>query len=419
MKQPIAKVRGMHDYVGTEFAQMQTVINVAAHQAHLYGYQGITTPILEKAELFARTAGEASDVVMKEMYRFTDQGGEDLALRPEGTASVVRAVITEGLTQTLPQKFFYSGAMFRRERPQKGRLRQFHQCAVEYIGTKSPFADAEVIVCGYRILQRLNINTKLEINTLGELESRDKWRDALRDYYKAHQGKLSEASISRIERNPLRILDSKDEGDQVLNDSAPSFAEFITAEEQDFYEQVKAYLDDAGVAYVENPKLVRGLDYYNHTAFEFISDQIGAQGTVLAGGRYDGLSAMIGGPKDLPSVGWASGVERLMLLADFARLDMAHNIVGMIPAGDDNITHTAAIAETLRASGIAITLIPNGTMKQKFNRANQMGVNYLLICGDDEMKQNALKLKDMQTGDEQLLTLDAVISKFKNEQSNV
>ena len=412
MKQPIAKVRGMHDYVGTEFAQMQTVINIAAHQANLYGYQGITTPILEKAELFARTAGEASDVVMKEMYRFTDQGGEDLALRPEGTASVVRAVITGGLTQTLPQKFFYSGAMFRRERPQKGRLRQFHQCAVEYIGTQSPFADAETIICGYRILQKLNISAKLEINTLGRYQSRDSWRDALRAYYNAHRGKLSQASIDRITRNPLRILDSKDAGDQEINENAPLFAEFISNDEREFYNKVKAYLDEAGLEYVENPKLVRGLDYYNDTAFEFISDQIGAQGTVLAGGRYDGLSEMIGGPKHLPSVGWASGVERLMLLADFGKLKMQHNILGLIPAGDDNISHASNNAEKLRAAGIAVTLIPNGQMKQKFNRANQLGLSHVLICGDDEIKQNALKLKNMQTGDEQLLTLDALIAKF-------
>ncbi len=410
MPQPINKVRGMHDYVGAEFDHLQYVIETARHQASLYGYTPMATPILEKAELFYRTAGESSDVVMKEMYRFTDQGDEDLALRPEGTASVVRAVISGGLTQNLPQKFFYSGPMFRRERPQKGRLRQFHQCAVEYIGTASPFADAEVIICGAKILQKLGIKARLEINSLGRMESREAWRTALRDYFTAYQDKLSEISRERIARNPLRILDSKDENDRDINQNAPMFAEFITNDEQEFYDRVKHYLQEAKIEFIENPVLVRGLDYYNDTAFEFISDEIGAQGTVLAGGRYDGLSAMIGGPKQMPSVGWASGVERLILLA---QLDLKHDEqFGFIPAADGNLTDALHYAETLRDAGIAVNLIPNGSLKQKFTRANQMKLNMVFICGDDEIAQQKLKMKNMQNGEESYISIDALIKKF-------
>ena len=282
-----------------------------------YGYAEVATPIFEFTEVFARTLGETSDVVTKEMYSFTDRGGEALTLRPEYTAGVARAFISGALGQNLPVKLFCSGPMFRYERPQKGRLRQFHQIDVEVIGAPEPLADVEVIALGAQILRALGLaeHVRLELNTLGDPESRQAYRDRLVGYLSAYRDRLSPDSQARLERNPLRILDSKDEGDREILKGAPTLDASLNEASKAFFAGVRAGLDALGIAYAINPMLVRGLDYYTHTAFEFTTDRLGAQGAVLAGGRYDGLVAAMGGP-DTPGIGWAAGVERLAMLLD-------------------------------------------------------------------------------------------------------
>ena len=291
-------VRGTRDLIGEEHRRHAHVIDTARRIAGLYGFDEWSTPIFEDTRVFARTLGDTSDVVTKEMYTFEDRGGESVTLRPEGTAGVCRALVSNGLTQSLPQKVFYHGPMFRYERPQKGRYRQFHQIGAELIGPAEPLADAEVIAMGWAILQALGVagSTVLELNTLGDAPSRQAYRAALVEYFTAHQHGLSAESRERLARNPLRILDSKDAGDRSLVEGAPAIEASLTAEAAAFYDGLRRQLRLFGVPFRENPRIVRGLDYYNHTAFEFVTDQLGAQGTVLGGGRYDGLVAQMGGP---------------------------------------------------------------------------------------------------------------------------
>src|SRR5256885_9513629 len=293
----------------------------------------MATPIFEFPEVFPRPIGEHPDIVAKEMYTFIDRGGEEVTLRPENTAGVVRAVISNGLGQSVPLKFFYSGPMFRYERPQKGRFRQFHQIGVELIGVAQPQADIEVIALGQRILRMLGIADRvvLELNTLGDPESRAAYRDALVGYFSARISELSEDSRRRLERNPLRILDSKDPGDQRLAAEAPDFAEYLNDTSREFSARVRDELDMLGIAYRLNPRLVRGLDYYTHTAFEFVTTDLGAQGTVIGGGRYDGLVELMGGPA-MPGVGWAAGIERLAML--IAEPPPAPRPVALVPLAE-------------------------------------------------------------------------------------
>ena len=306
--------------MGDDQRRHARVVSLARSTAALYGFDEWSTPIFEDTRVFARTLGDTSDVVTKEMYTFADRGGDSLTLRPEGTAGICRALVTAGLTQALPQKIFYTGPMFRYERPQKGRYRQFHQIGAELIGSPDPLADAEIMALGWDILGALGLahDVVLELNTLGDAASRDGYRAALVAYFTVHRAALSPDSQDRLERNPMRILDSKDEGDRALVAGAPTIAAHLTAEAGAFYGGVKRYLAAFGVPFTENPRIVRGLDYYSHTAFEFVTTRLGAQGTVMAGGRYDGLVAEMGGPPT-PAVGWAAGVERLsMLLAQAA-----------------------------------------------------------------------------------------------------
>ncbi|WP_297493304.1 histidine--tRNA ligase, partial [Acidocella sp.] len=308
-------VRGTRDLIGDDAARHFHVVETARRIAALYGFAEWQTPIFEDTKVFSRTLGETSDVVTKEMYTFEDRGGESVTLRPEGTAGVCRALITNGLTQTLPQKVFYTGPMFRYERPQKGRYRQFHQIGIELIGPATPLADAEIIAAGWRILNALGIAeaVELQVNTLGDAASRAAYREALVNYFSRYAGDLSEDSKLRLAKNPLRILDSKDEGDRKLVADAPRMQACLTAEAQGFFASLQEYLATFGVPFIHNPHIVRGLDYYNHTAFEFVTHALGAQGTVLAGGRYDGLVEQMGGPC-VPGVGWAAGIERLAML---------------------------------------------------------------------------------------------------------
>src|ERR1700720_3607214 len=310
-------VRGTQDLLPDAARRHRQVSETARAAASLYGFDEIVTPIFEFTEVFARPIGEHTDIVAKEMYTFSDRGGEEITLRPENTAGVVRAVLSNGLTQATPLKFFYSGPMFRYERPQKGRFRQFHQIGVELLGVAQPQADIEVIALGQRILKTIGIADRvvLELNTLGDPESRAAYREALVGYFSARVSELSEDSRRRLERNPLRILDSKDPGDQRLAAEAPDFAAYLNDASREFFARVRDGLDQLGIAYRLNPRLVRGLDYYTHTAFEFVTTDLGAQGTVLAGGRYDGLVELMGGPS-VAGGGWGAGIQRLGALLD-------------------------------------------------------------------------------------------------------
>src|SRR5271169_5091477 len=330
---PPQPARGTQDLLPEVARRHRRITETARSLSELYGFAEMATPIFEFTEVFARPIGEATDIVAKEMYTFKDRGGEDVTLRPENTAGVVRAVLSNGLIQSAPVKFFYNGPMFRYERPQKGRFRQFHQIGVELIGVAQAQGDIEVIALGSRILDMLGIRarTVLELNTLGDPESRAAYREALVSYFSAHASQLSEDSLRRLERNPLRIFDSKEESDQQVSVGAPEFSQNLTPASRDFFSQVCDGLDRLGIGYQLNPRLVRGLDYYTHTAFEFVTADLGAQGTVMGGGRYDGLVEMMGGPA-LRGVGWAAGIERLAML--IAEPPSAPRPIAVVPIGD-------------------------------------------------------------------------------------
>ena len=387
-------VRGTQDLLPAEQRRHRAVVDAARRIAERYGYQEIATPIFEFTEVFARPIGETTDIVAKEMYTFKDRGGEEITLRPEYTAGIVRSIISNGLTQSLPLKLFASGPMFRYERPQKGRFRQFHQIDVELIGVAQPAGDVEVIALGTEILDALGVlkRTELELNTLGDTPSRLAYRDALVKFYKDHHHKLSEDSRHRLERNPLRILDSKDEGDRRINAQAPSFAGFLTPASRDFYAEVKRGLDALGIPYKENPRLVRGLDYYCHTAFEFTTSDLGAQGAVLAGGRYDGLMGVMGGP-ETPGVGWAGGIERLALM--IAEPPAGPRPIALIPIGAEGEALALKLAFELRREGFAVDLAYSGNLKKRLQRANKVNARAAVILGEDELKRGVAAIRDL------------------------
>jgi len=397
-------VRGTHDLLPEDGRKHRFIIDTARDLSARYGYEEIATPIFEFTEVFKRTLGDTSDVVTKEMYTFADRSGDMITLRPEGTAGVARALISGGLSQNLPLKFFYTGPMFRHERPQKGRLRQFHQIGIELLGVAAPLGDVEIIALGAHILDALGVlsSTKLELNTLGDNESRDAYRAVLVDYFKGHFDKLSEDSRERLERNPLRILDSKDAGDRALVADAPVFDEYLTPAARDFFTQVRDGLDRIGIAYTLNPRLVRGLDYYGHTAFEFTTDALGAQGTVLAGGRYDGLVATMGGPAT-PGVGWAAGIERLAMLTEGAAA--APCPVAVIPVGAAAEAVALELTHKLRRAGIAADLGYSGNLSRRMKRANKLGARRAVILGDDELAQGVATLRNMETGEQESVPL--------------
>jgi histidyl-tRNA synthetase len=390
-------VRGTRDLIGEDQRRHQQVIETARRVAATYGFDEWATPVFEDTRVFARTLGDTSDVVMKEMYTFTDRGGDSITLRPEATAGICRALVTNGLTQSLPQRVFYAGPMFRYERPQKGRYRQFHQIDVELIGAPEPLADAEVIACGWDVLTALGISgdVTLELNTLGDRESRDAYRTALVDYFTAHSKLLSKDSLDRLGRNPMRILDSKDEGDRQLVDDAPTIAPYLTATAAAFYDQLKSHLTRFGVPFVENPRIVRGLDYYGHTAFEFVTSRLGAQGTVMAGGRYEGLVQEMGGPS-IPGIGWASGVERLaMLLTEDIATPRG---VAVIPLGDVAEAAALDILQSLRHAGIRAEMAYRGNLKRRMERANKANARVAVILGEAELERGVAQVKDLDSG---------------------
>ena len=389
--------RGTSDLLPQDMAGHRHVINTAKTISLSFGFEEMATPIFEFTEVFARPLGETSDVVSKETYSFTDRGGEALTLRPEGTAGVVRALISAGLTQTLPQKFFYAGPMFRYERPQKGRMRQFHQIGVELLGVPGAVGDAEVITMGHMILSRLGVADKciLNINTLGDTESRLAYRQALVKYLSAFRGQLSEDSQRRLDLNPLRILDSKDEGDIALLVDAPRLDHYLNADSKAHFDAVRRYLDAAEIPAIINPRLVRGLDYYGHTTFEFITDALGAQGTVMAGGRYDGLAAMLGGG-DVSGVGWAAGIERLAMLADVPP-QQAVNVM-MIGMSDDHMARLFPLAVSLRQQGLRVETGYAPHLGKQMKRADRIEARHVVILGDDEAARGVAILRSMVDG---------------------
>ncbi len=392
-------VRGTRDLLGEELRRHRRVSETGRHLALRYGFEEIATPIFEFTEVFARTLGEASDVVTKEMYTFADRSGERLTLRPEGTAAVVRAAISGGLLQAVPLKLFYQGPMFRYERPQKGRLRQFHQIGVEVLGAGEPAADVEVILLGQHLLEELGVaqRVRLHLNTLGAPDDRRRYREALVAYLSQHRHRLSADSRRRLELNPLRILDSKDPADREVVADAPRMEAFLAPESRAFFEEVKARLGDLGLAFHQDPYLVRGLDYYTHTTFEFLTDELGAQGAVLAGGRYDGLVRQMGGP-DLPGVGWAAGVERLaMLLAD---APPAPRPTAVVPVAAEDEGPAWRLALALRRAGFVVDLAYRGGVRARMKRANRLGCRFALFLGEDERARGVVKLRDLDTGEE-------------------
>jgi histidyl-tRNA synthetase len=411
----LQSVRGTQDLLPAQMRRHRAVSETARRVAERYGFEEMATPIFEFTEVFERPIGETTDIVSKEMYSFTDRGGENITLRPENTAGVVRAVLSNALTQSTPLKFFYSGPMFRYERPQKGRFRQFHQIGIELIGVAQPQADIEIIAVGARILAELGIleRTELELNTLGDTASRHAYRAALVAYYDNHLADLSEDSRRRLERNPLRILDSKDQGDMRVNQSAPPYSDYLNEASRDFFAAVRRGLDAIGIAYRISPKLVRGLDYYCHTAFEFVTSDLGAQGTVMGGGRYDGLVGVMGGP-ETPGVGWAAGIERLaMLIAEPS--DLARPIA-IVPVGEAAELPALRLAERLRRAGFVIDQGYSGNVGRRLKRANKIAARAAILLGEDELKTEAATVRDLDSGEQvsvPLASLEDHLARFR------
>jgi histidyl-tRNA synthetase len=413
---PLQPARGTQDLLPEAARRHRHVTETSRTTAELYGFTEIATPIFEFTEVFARPIGETSDIVAKEMYTFTDRGGEEVTLRPENTAGVVRAILSNGLVQNAPLKFFYAGPMFRYERPQKGRFRQFHQIGVELIGVAQPQGDIEVIALGDRILDTLGVRkrTVLELNTLGDPDSRAAYRQALISYFSAHVAKLSEDSMRRLERNPLRIFDSKDEGDQRITAGAPPFAEYLNSASREFFARVCDGLDRLGIGYRLNPRLVRGLDYYTHTAFEFITADLGAQGTIMGGGRYDGLVEMMGGPA-MPGVGWAAGIERLAMM--IAGPPPPPRPIALVPIGDAGERVALELAEKLRSAGYSIDLSYSGNLARRMRRADRLHARAAVLIGDDEIARNTATLRNLDSGAQYelpLADLPSQIASFLN-----
>ncbi|MDP1028569.1 histidine--tRNA ligase [Sphingomonas sp. KR1UV-12] len=374
------RVRGTQDIFGDEQRRFAHVLATFERVRALYCFQRVDVPVFEATEVFARSIGETTDVVSKEMYTFPDRGGDSLTLRPEFTAGLARAYLTEGWQQYAPLKLATSGPVFRYERPQKGRYRQFHQIDAEVIGAPEPAADVELLVLADQLLRELGIEgVTLQLNTLGDAETRDAWRQALVDHFEAHRAELSEDSLTRLAKNPLRILDSKDPRDRPTADSAPDIDAFLTPEARVFFDAVTAGLDAAGVAWTRNPRLVRGLDYYRHTAFEFVTDRLGAQGTVLAGGRYDGLIESLGGPATA-GVGWAAGVERLAMLLH----DVAPGPIKIAVVADQPDLERVAIrvSRVLREGGIVIDRSFRGSAKKQVEAAKKRYLDGVLFVRD-------------------------------------
>jgi histidyl-tRNA synthetase len=402
MAKTLQAVRGMNDILPGESSVWQYLEDTLRDVVHAYGYREIRLPLLEKTELFKRSIGEVTDIVEKEMYTFDDRNGDSLTLRPEGTASCVRACMEHGLLHNQVQRLWYAGPMFRHERPQKGRYRQFHQIGVEAFGMAGPDIDAEMIFMTARMWERLGLQgAVLQVNSLGTLAARADYRTALVAWLRAHETALDDDSRRRLESNPLRILDSKNPEMQSLIEDAPRLPDYLDEESRTHFSALCALLDSAGLEYKVNPRLVRGLDYYSKTVFEWVTDQLGAQGTICAGGRYDGLVEYLGG-KPAPAIGFALGLERLLALleAGGATLPASLPHVYLVLNGARGVQEGMVFAETLRAALPGLRLLSNcgnGSFKSQFKRADKSGAEYALVMGDDEAEQGTLILKPLRS----------------------
>lgn len=409
-------VRGTRDLLPDDFNRYKILLDKSRKIASCYGYEEIATPIFEFSDVFIHL-GASSDVVTKEMYTFFDKKNVSLSLRPEGTAGIVRAVISNGLIQFAPLKYFYSGPMFRYDRPQKGRYRQFHQLGVELLGVPEYFGDVEVISLAASVLEELGVlkYTTLEINSLGDFESRKLYVCALLEYLKDYSKDLSDESKDRLQRNPLRILDSKDVNDKQIIEKAPLFDEYLNNESKDFFAKVLEGLDSLNIVYKKNLRLVRGLDYYCHTAFEFTTSKIGTKGEVLAGGRYNGLVKSMGGP-DLSGVGWAAGVERLLLMSKADKY--IQRPIFILPLSKEQEIDSLILAEKLRKKGFYIELGFKGSIAKKLKRASKMNAKLVLFLGDEELKKNEVTVRKFDTGEQELVSLaqlDSFIARFEEK----
>lgn len=405
MAQTPQPVRGTQSLIGEEADRFHAVTAAFDRVRRLYGFKRVEVPVIEPTAVFARTMGETTDVVSKEMYSFDDRSGDSITLRPEFTAGICRAYLSEGWQRFAPLKVATQGPAFRYERPQKGRFRQFHQLDAEIIGAAEPAADVELLAFGAQLLRELGIEgVTLKLNTLGDAASRDAWRTALVEHFAAHRANLSEDSQARLDKNPLRILDSKDPRDRSAADSAPAMV--LSAEAGDFFGAVKAGLDAYGVDYEIAPHLVRGLDYYRHTAFEFVTDQLGAQGTVLAGGRYDGLIEQLGGPHT-PAVGWAAGIERLAMLIKTPDPDDIQ--VVFIPIGNAAEAQCTKLMGWVRDEGIKTDSALRGNTKKRLARASSARALIAVIIGEEEIAAGAVSLKFLAAGEQRSVTFAQVV----------
>ncbi|WP_339346121.1 histidine--tRNA ligase [uncultured Sphingomonas sp.] len=410
------RVRGTQDIFREEQRRFARVLDAFDRVRRLYGFERVEVPVFEDTAVFARSIGETTDVVSKEMYTFPDKGGDSLTLRPEFTAGIARAYITNGWQQYAPVKLVTSGAVFRYERPQKGRYRQFHQIDAEVLGAPEPAADVELLTLADQLLHELGIadGVTLQLNTLGDAATRDAWRDALVAHFAAHRGELSEDSLARLDKNPLRILDSKDPRDRPIADAAPGIDAFMSAEAGAFFDSVQKGLDASGVRWTRNERLVRGLDYYRHTAFEFVTDRLGAQGTVLAGGRYDGLVESLGGPATA-GVGWAAGIERLAMLIEEPAAERPD--VSVIPEAPSAEQMATRIAANLRRSGFIVDLGFRGKAKKRFEEAAKVKSGGRVIVATDQFSgENAARIsvranQDHELGDTHVKAILSALAK--------
>ena len=405
-------VRGMQSLLGEQADRFHAVTSAFDRVRRLFGFKRVEVPVLEQTAVFARSLGETTDVVSKEMYSFEDKSGDSVTMRPEFTAGIARAFLSEGWQQHVPLKVATYGPAFRYERPQKGRFRQFHQLDAEIIGAPEPAADVEAIAFAAQLLAELGLagRTTLNLNTLGDPATRSAWRDALHAHFSAHLGALSDESRARLDRNPLRILDSKAHQDWPIADSAPGIDQFLTPEAADFFAAVTAGLDAAGIAWTREPRLVRGLDYYRHTAFEFVTEELGAQSQVIGGGRYDGLIEALGGPPT-PAVGWAAGIERLAMMVDAPEADRPDAV--LVPLGERAERAAQRLVAELRSQGVAADLAYRGNMKKRLARANASGAAHAVILGDDELDRGEAQVKNLASGEQRAVPLAALADSLR------
>ena len=410
----ISVLKGMKDRHSDDVRKYDFIVDTAKKVFSKYGFERIITPILEETELFRRSVGDETDVVSKEMYEFKDKGNRSVSMRPEGTAGVVRAYLEAGLHKSDPiVKWFYNGPMYRYEAPQKGRYREFHQVGAEIFGIRSPYLDAEIIRMGCEFLEKLGITgLTVEINSLGNIESRKKYIEDLKAFMAERLDKLSEDSKKRYEKNPLRALDSKNKGDQEQFKDAPKLYDYLDEESKKYFEDTKKYLELLNIKYVENPKLVRGLDYYSDTVFEIKSDKLGAQATVLAGGRYDRLLEILDNVK-IPAIGFAAGMERIAMLMDENLIENKEHGVYVVYF-DDTKEYFIKTLEELRKNDIKASFDYNPkSFGAQMKKANKINAEYVLILGEDEQKENVVTLKKFSTGEQEKYSLDEVIEIVK------